>query len=222
MDKICNKCNLPKRLDEFTKCKPCSNGFRNTCKLCTRKYIISYKEANLDTITKYHKDYRLSNSEKNKEYQLIYNSTLKSKQKKRQYYDNNIQYYKNIEKTEERKKYRYNYNKNSYTLKWRLFLNNTLKRLGRPKEGKTIDLLGYSALELKQHLESLFTDGMNWGNYGEWHIDHIKPVSSFDKTIPINVVNALSNLQPLWATTRRINGVIYEGNINKSNKIIIN
>jgi len=63
---------------------------------------------------------------------------------------------------------------------------------------------------------------MNWGNYGEWHIDHIKPVSSFDKTIPINVVNALSNLQPLWATTRRINGVIYEGNINKSNKIIIN
>jgi hypothetical protein len=56
---------------------------------------------------------------------------------------------------------------------------------------------------------------MTWDNYGEWHIDHIKPVSSFDKDTPQSIVNALSNLQPLWATTREINGVVYEGNLNK-------
>ena len=88
-------------------------------------------------------------------------------------------------------------------------------RLGKQKEGHTIDLLGYSALEFKNHITSLFTDGMTWENYGEWHIDHIKPVSKFDKNTPINVVNSLSNLQPLWAITREINGVIYEGNLNK-------
>ena len=35
-------------------------------------------------------------------------------------------------------------------------------------------MLGYSALDLKNHLEFLFTDGMSWNNYGEWHIDHKK------------------------------------------------
>ena len=33
----------------------------------------------------------------------------------------------------------------------------------------------------------------------------------------INLVNSLNNLQPLWATTREINGVIYKGNLNKYN-----
>jgi hypothetical protein len=181
-----------------------------------------YKKDNLTTIIENNKNYRLANSEKNKTYQSIYNTKPEAKQKKRKYYDENIQYYRDMEKTEERKKYRYNYNKNSYTLKWRLFLKNTLKRLDRKKKGKTIDLLGYSALDLKLHLESLFTDGMSWYNYGEWHIDHKKPLSSFDKETPIHIVNALSNLQPLWATTREINGVIYEGNINKGDKITIN
>lgn len=215
MEQICNKCNLYKSLDEFTKCKPCSNGVRGTCKTCTRKYMVKYQETNSDKISEYNKEYRLANSEKNKDYLKNYNTKPEVKKKKREYYDKNIQYYRDLEKTDERKKYRYNYNKNSHTLRWRLFLKNTLKRLGKSKEGKTIDLLGYSVLELKQHLELLFTDGMSWDNYGEWHIDHIKPVSSFNVDTPIHVVNNLSNLQPLWATTREINGVIFEGNLNK-------
>lgn len=42
---------------------------------------------------------------------------------------------------------------------------------------------------------------MNWSNRGEWHLDHKKPVSRFIKqgiTDP-SIINALSNLQPLWA-----------------------
>ena len=98
-------------------------------------------------------------------------------------------------------------------------LRNTIMQLGTNKEGKTIDILGYSALVLKNHLETLFTTGMNWKNYGEWHIDHIKPVSSFDKETPVSIVCELKNLQPLWATTREINGVVYEGNLNKGKRI---
>lgn len=108
--------------------------------------------------------------------------------------------------------------KKPYLMIWRACLKNTLKRLGQNKEGHTIEVLGYSALELKQHIEALFTDGMTWDNWGEWHIDHIKPVSKFNPETPINEVNALSNLQPLWATTREINGIIYKGNLNKNKK----
>lgn len=64
-------------------------------------------------------------------------------------------------------------------------------------------LNGYSEQELKSHLESLFAKGMSWDNYGfyGWHIDHIKPIKAFAEggvTDP-KVINALSNLQPLWA-----------------------
>jgi hypothetical protein len=94
-------------------------------------------------------------------------------------------------------------------------LKNCIVRLGQKKEGHTIDLLGYSALDLKNHISSLFTDGMSWDNYGEWHIDHIKRVCEFPKDTHPSVVNALSNLRPLWATTREINGIVYEGNLNR-------
>jgi hypothetical protein len=59
--------------------------------------------------------------------------------------------------------------------------------------------LGYSAQDLKDHLEKQFKEGMCWENYGEWHIDHIRPISSFDKNDDPKIINALSNLQPLWA-----------------------
>lgn len=57
---------------------------------------------------------------------------------------------------------------------------------------------------------SKFKDGMSWDNYGEWHIDHIKPVSKFEKNEKQSVVNSLDNLQPLWK----------DENLKKYNKII--
>jgi len=99
---------------------------------------------------------------------------------------------------------------------WRSILKSTIKRINGIKNGNTIDILGYSALELKEHIEQLFTEGMNWDNHGEWHVDHIIDVSLFIEGTEPMIVNALSNLRPLWATTREINGVIYEGNLNRN------
>lgn len=78
-------------------------------------------------------------------------------------------------------------------------MRSVLSRFNKPKEEKTIDYLGYSASDLKIHIEKLFKDGMSWENHGDWHIDHIIPVSSFDKNVSPAVVNSLDNLQPLWA-----------------------
>lgn len=42
---------------------------------------------------------------------------------------------------------------------------------------------------------------MAWENYGEWNIDHIKPLAAFfDEGITDPaVISSLANLQPLWA-----------------------
>ena len=50
------------------------------------------------------------------------------------------------------------------------------------KTKTTMNLIGCSATILKNHLESLFNNGMNWENYGVkgWHVDHIMPCAAFD------------------------------------------
>ena len=180
-----------------------------------------------DERKEYMKQWRKTNKEK------IYSSYKKwSSVNRKDRYESNKKYRdKNKEKLKEiNRNYRLNnreeiaktkrkYEKNNkYIFVWRGVLKCYLKRLNRGKIGKTIDLLGYSALDLKNHITILFTDGMSWDNYGEWHIDHIKRVSEFDKETHPSIVNALSNLRPLWATTREINGVVYEGNLNRSKK----
>lgn len=70
------------------------------------------------------------------------------------------------------------------------------------------NLVGYSVESLKAHLEKLFSDGMTWENYGEWHIDHKIPISAFNFQCPEDLdfkrCWALRNLQPMWAKENRI------------------
>ena len=68
------------------------------------------------------------------------------------------------------------------------------------KPVSTFKWIGCSPEELKDHLESLFTEGMTWENYGKdgWHVDHIRPVCSFTAE-EWEQVNYYTNLQPLWA-----------------------
>jgi hypothetical protein len=77
-----------------------------------------------------------------------------------------------------------------------------LKERGIKKTNKTFNLLDYSIEELMTHLEALFTTGMTWDNYGEWHVDHKIPMNSFqfESTDDIGFKECwkLSNLQPLW------------------------
>lgn len=68
-------------------------------------------------------------------------------------------------------------------------------------DGALLSRLGFSLEQLRKHIESQFADGMSWGNYGRWHVDHEKPCATFDQTDPVQFSEcwALSNLQPLWA-----------------------
>ena len=70
------------------------------------------------------------------------------------------------------------------------------------------DLVGYTAAQLKEHLERQFARGMGWHNYGRgagrWHIDHIVPQSAFTFSAPedpdFKACWALTNLRPLWGS----------------------
>jgi hypothetical protein len=64
-----------------------------------------------------------------------------------------------------------------------------------------IELLGCPISEFIHYLESKFAPGMTWENRNEWHIDHKRPLRSFDLTDPVQHAAAFhyTNLQPLWA-----------------------
>ena len=65
------------------------------------------------------------------------------------------------------------------------------------------DFVPYSLEDLIIHLERQFLPGMSWDNRGDWHIDHIVPLASFNFETPddpeFKAAWALSNLRPWWA-----------------------
>jgi hypothetical protein len=77
-----------------------------------------------------------------------------------------------------------------------------MKRQGGKKSDSFLELVGKSPKDLIAYIESLFKDGMSWDNYGQWHLDHIRPCASFDLSDPSQQKQCFhwSNLQPLWAT----------------------
>ena len=207
LENKCIKCHETKPLCEFTKCKTSRNGHRNTCKSCTNL------NKNNDKYKASQKIYREKNLEKKRNYMMEYNSKQETKDRIKKWH---------IENKDSINKKRRAYKKTiPHIIGWRNLINHTVTAFKTNKNGNTYELLGYSALELKEHIEYLFTDGMSWDNYGEWHIDHITPMSWFTSDTPPSIVNSLSNLKPMWGTTREINGVIYIGNLNKNNKFII-
>ena len=80
------------------------------------------------------------------------------------------------------------------------------------KTAKCRQYVGCSPKELRDYIESLFVSGMTWENYGEWHVDHIRPLATFDFTLAENmfIASHYSNLQPLWAMDNLSKGSKYE------------
>jgi hypothetical protein len=76
------------------------------------------------------------------------------------------------------------------------------------KSGSTVELLGCSVEQCLARIESQFTAGMSWANWGQgrdnstWHIDHIIPVTAFDTDTAEGQKLAFhhTNLQPMWGS----------------------
>lgn len=78
-------------------------------------------------------------------------------------------------------------------------------------------LFGFTRDELVKHIEGQFTNGMSWEAFmrGEIHIDHKRPVSSFNITSvddpDFKACWCLDNLQPLWAKDNYLKGAKTDG-----------
>lgn len=181
-----------------------------------------YRKDNKEKRDAYNKEYKITAKEKIKETTKKYTEKNKERiaAKDREYYEKNKaklreysrEYYlKNREAILEKKrsnqeKYkvalRISYNTNPQ-VKISYLLRNRIKKAlkGRDKSCSTRELLGCSFDEAKLYLEKQFKKGMTWENHGEWHIDHVLPLSSFnlEDTVQQKLACHYTNLQPLWA-----------------------
>lgn len=191
--KECSKCKEYKLLGEFHKDSRLIFGKTSVCSICKNEYQRSKKV-------------KLSN-----EYQLEYRKNNKSKfivYRKRTYI-------KNKAKENERSKNITNKRRTQDSLfKLRMNLSSliraSIKRSGYKKNSRTHEILGCDYEVFKLYIEKQFKKGMNWDNYGEWHLDHIYPVSLAKDEQHLIELNHYTNFQPLWA----------KDNLSKSNKII--
>jgi hypothetical protein len=77
-------------------------------------------------------------------------------------------------------------------------IRKAISRGGYKKNSRTEQILGCDYETFKSHIESKFTEGMNWQNRGEWHVDHVVPISFAASEEQLLKLNHYTNLQPLW------------------------
>lgn len=130
-----------------------------------KQYHKQYYQDNKEILSKKGEQWRKDNAEKVKLYQQVYWSKEKSKEKRRKRYEENIQV--RISK------------RVSSSIRKALMRRSSSKR-----KKSTFEVLPYTPMELKEHLEKQFEPWMNWDNWGVgtgcWNIDHIKPDVSFN------------------------------------------
>lgn len=125
-------------------------------------------------------------------------STAQSKKRKAEYRKKNRDHIRKYKRNWER-----NRAKTHPEFRIKLSLRNRVRAAikNKKKADRTMNLVGCSLEYFIAYLESKFQEGMNIDNYGKWHIDHIRPCSSYDLTDPQQQKECFNykNLQPLWA-----------------------
>lgn len=239
MNKKCKSCLVEKEITDFYIAKKGKYGRSSRCKSCmkaesnkpkqidmARKRRDKYYQKNKEIQKERAKELYIKNREKISKRAKLWKEKNKERfcEVKEKYMKNNKdkinEYHRNYQK-KLRNNPHYRIKKNMSYAIWR--------GLNGGKFGKHWEnLIPYNVKDLISHIESKFTKGMTWDNYGKngWHIDHIIPQSyfkydSYDHP-DFRACWALSNLQPLWATTKiaidygEDSG--YIGNLDKRNK----
>ena len=228
MDKLCSRCKQRKPFELFPKDRNRSDGYSYWCKQCRKEYnqIPTVKasrqawEQKRYTEDSEYRAIRVRSSKISQDKLMADPVRKEKKNAKGRLYDRerrkdpivqekerlyNVEYVRRPEVIEHRKKKRDDKMKNHPTFKIEMNLRRRIRSAIKDGYGerafKTIELIGCSWLEVREHLESQFTEGMTWDNYGKWHQDHIRPCASFDLRDPIQQQECFhyTNLQPLWA-----------------------
>lgn len=185
--KKCFVCKQTLPISEFGNNKSRKNGLQNSCKQCKSKIDKSYRddprfrERLLDSRKTYYHTTIKENPER-------YDAMLKRLKENRDY-------------AKEYSATRNNPIKRSKQAIRSLVLQ-ALKSKGVSKSKtskKTEEILGCDLNFFREHIESKFTEGMNWLNHGEWHLDHIIPMDAAETIDEVIKLNHWTNFQPLWS-----------------------
>jgi hypothetical protein len=172
--KYCFTCSRTLDLTFFNKHSITSDGLSTICKECKKKKNKDHYDTNTEIITQNKKEYFQKNKEKKIKYT---NDYAKLRRKNDPLF------------------------RLCFNIRGRLRGYLKTKDFRRNNKNSFFYIVGCTPDELRIHLESKFTDGMNWDNYGAsgWHVDHIIPISSANDFDEVIKLNHYSNLQPLWA-----------------------
>lgn len=210
--KKCCSCRETRTLDMFHNSKNGKYGKHHCCKICRKnesprkEYSAIWRNENKELKSKLDKEYRIKNKDKIRDYRKTEKAKLIKAKSDKKYYLKSIQ------------------NPNILIA---MRMRSMISEYAKHKTDKTFKMLGYSTIELVNHLEKKFTEGMSWDNYGRggWHIDHIRPLASFNKEDSnwLSIAFSLDNLQPLYESENcskgsLYNGIRYNNNNNKSTK----
>lgn len=210
--KICSVCNEEKDEEAFYIRSDTGNR-RSNCKSCCQKTNKKYVETHIEQVTAYKREWYVENLDRLLEKATAYRNENSEAVKLaiRLCYERNGHIYKvgHIQYITERRKtdpaFRLLGN-----LRHRVY--SALKKSGVQKTDSTIELTGCTIKQLRIFLEAEFEPGMSWDNYGEWHIDHMKPCVKFNLEDPEEQKKCFhwTNLQPLWAIDNLKKGARYE------------
>jgi hypothetical protein len=196
--KVCRGCNVEKSLSDFPKNRHYGSGLDAQCKQCRNAKNKKYREANSETFNAQRRKYLSKKSVQIKAKRKP-GDRLKKRQYDQVYRQEKADVIRGYKKEWEAK------NKNNPLLKIKRNLRRRISHVlgGNYKTNRTFDLIGCSPAQFKAHIESQFTQGMTWDNYGAtgWHIDHIKPCFTFDLSNPDQQKECFhyTNQRPLWA-----------------------
>jgi hypothetical protein len=227
--KECTKCKEYKILQDFRRKKTNMFGYYSQCKICesiyNSMYFKKYYENNKVELIEYQKEYVKNNKHKvylrNSEYQKNNRSKINEYVRNKKINDPKYkirfeEYQKKYRKEKAQHINRYILDRRSKDPLFKLrsnissLIKSKIKNKGYKKNSKVSEILGCDFETFKAHLEKQFTKGMTWQNQGEWHLDHIYPVSKARDEKHLLELNHYTNFQPLWA----------KDNIRKGNKII--
>lgn len=221
--KKCKDCGLDKPISEFPFIRT-RGRYEPRCIICRRVRNNKYSAENYgrdgEKRKQYAKEYFIKNRDRELEYRRErykkYNREEQLEKRRKWYQENKERHAKSREKYEKENKERlraarrkWENNRLSEDVNYKLHkslsgrvrfeLNGKTKKTSRTEQ-----LIGCTINELRQHIESQFSDGMNWDNWGinGWHIDHKIPLSWFNlenencRKVAFNY----KNMQPLWGT----------------------
>ena len=214
--KTCPKCGITKERTEFSRASDRRDGLRATCRECNREgnraSCKRWREAHPERQSASARAWRTKYPERADAATKRWRATNPDKVVAAEKAHRDRTRARHVEVAKARKKHRLATDPVfAVAYRCRTRVNKVLREARVGKPARRIDILGCSDKEFVAYLEARFLPGMAWENRKEWHIDHIRPLASFDLTDPGQVFLAFhySNCQPLWARDNLVKSARY-------------